>query len=171
MITLESVLGNIYKDPSIKKKYDEMMSRSLCESIKISRMESQRVRMRKTSNNGTDIALIMPPGSKLRHGDVLLLTAEQMIVLELQPENVISLEIKENLHGHDIIEIPARIGHAIGNLHRPLKLEGRKIFFPIQAESEVEMFKKIFSPLEDHLEISSTKMVFEPDEGMDIHEH
>ena len=171
MITLESVLGNIYKDPSIKKKYDEMMSRSLCESIKISRMESQRVRMRKTSNNGTDIALIMPPGSKLRDGDVLLLTAEQMIVLELQPENVISLEIKENLHGHDIIEIPARIGHAIGNLHRPLKLEGRKIFFPIQAESEVEMFKKIFSPLEDHLEISSTKMVFEPDEGMDIHEH
>ena len=171
MITIESVLGNIYKDPSLKKKYDEMMSRSLCESIKISRMESQRVRMRKTSNNGTDIALIMAPGSKLRHGDILLLTAEQMIVLELQPENVISLEIKENLHGHDIIEIPARIGHAIGNLHRPLKLEGRKIFFPIQAESEVEMFKKIFSSLEDHLEISSTKMVFEPDEGMDIHEH
>ena len=171
MITLDSVLGNIYKDPSLKKKYDEMMSRSLCESIKISRMESQRVRMRKTSNNGTDIALIMAPGSKLRHGDILLLTAEQMIVLELQPENVISLEIKENLHGHDIIEIPARIGHAIGNLHRPLKLEGRKIFFPIQAESEVEMFKKIFSSLEDHLEISSTKMVFEPDEGMDIHEH
>ena len=171
MITIESVLGNIYKDPSLKKKYDEMMSRSLCESIKISRMESQRVRMRKTSNNGTDIALIMPPGSKLRDGDVLLLTAEQMIVLELQPENVISLEIKENLHGHDVIEIPARIGHAIGNLHRPLKLEGRKIFFPIQAESEVEMFKKIFSPLEDHLEISSTKIVFEPDEGMDIHEH
>jgi urease accessory protein len=127
--------------------------------------------MRKTSNNGTDIALIMAPGSKLRHGDVLLLTAEQMIVLELQPENVISLEIKENLHGHNIIEIPARIGHAIGNLHRPLKLEGRKIFFPIQAESEVEMFKKIFSPLEDHLEIKSIKMVFEPDEGMDIHEH
>jgi urease accessory protein len=171
MITIESILGNIYKDPSLKKKYDEMMSRSLCESIKISRMESQRVRMRKTSNNGTDIALIMPPGSKLRHGDVLLLTAEQMIVLELQPENVISLEIKENLHGHNIIEIPARIGHAIGNLHRPLKLEGRKIFFPIQAESEVEMFKKIFSPLEDHLEIKSIKMVFEPDEGMDIHEH
>lgn len=171
MITLDSVLGNIYKDPSLKKKYDEMMSRSLCESIKISRMESQRVRMRKTSNNGTDIALIMAPGSKLRHGDILLLTAEQMIVLELQPENVISLEIKENLHGHDVIEIPARIGHAIGNLHRPLKLEGRKIFFPIQAESEVEMFKKIFSSLEDHLEISSTKMVFEPDEGMDIHEH
>ena len=171
MITLESVLGNIYNDPSLKKKYDEMISRSLCESIKISRMESQRVRMRKTSNKGTDIALTMPPGSKLRHGDVLLLTAEQMIVLELQPENVISLEIKENLYEHDIIEIPARIGHAIGNLHRPLKLEGRKIFFPIQAESEVEMFKKIFSPLEDHLEISSTKMVFEPDEGMDIHEH
>jgi len=171
MITLDSVLGNIHKDASLKKKYNEMMSSSLCESIKISRMESQRVRMRKTSNKGNDIALIMPPGSILRHGDVLLLTIEQMIVLELQPENVILLEIKENLHEDDIVEIPARIGHAIGNLHRPLKLEGRKIYFPIQAESEVEMFKKIFSPLDDHLEIKSTKMIFEPDEGMDIHEH
>ena len=171
MITLDSVLGNIHKDTSLKKKYDEMMSSSLCESIKISRMESQRVRMRKTSNKGTDIALIMPPGSKLRHGDVLLLSAEQMIVLELQPENVISLEIKENLHEDDIVKIPAKIGHAIGNLHRPVKLEGRNIYFPIQAESEVEMFKKIFSSLEGHLEIKAMKMVFEPDEGMDIHEH
>lgn len=171
MITIDSILGNIYKDPSLKIKYEEMMSRTLTESVKISRMESQRVRMRKTSSTGTDIALIMPPGSKLRHGDVLSLTDKKMIVLELEPENVIVLDLKENLHKDDVVEIPARIGHAIGNLHRPLKIEGRKIYFPIQAESEVEMFRKIFAPLKEHLEIKSTRMVFEPDEGMDVHEH
>jgi urease accessory protein len=171
MITLNSVDGNIYKDSNLKKKYEEMTSRSLAESIKISRMESQRARMRKASDKGTDIALVMPPGSKLRHGDVLLHNAEKMIVVELEPENVISLTVKENLHEDDLVEVPARIGHAIGNLHRPLKIEDRTIYFPIQAESEVEMFKKIFSPLEGHLEIKSTKIVFEPDEGMDIHEH
>ena len=171
MITIDSVIGNIFRDSNLEKKYDEMASRSLVESIKISRIESQRVRMRKASDKGTDIALVIPPGSKLRHGDVLLHTGEKMIIVELEPENVISLEVKQNLHEDDIVEVPARIGHAIGNLHRPLKTEGRMIYFPIQAESEVKMFKKIFSPLEGHLEIKSMKMVFEPDEGMDIHEH
>lgn len=171
MITIDSVVGNIYRDENLRKRYDQMLSRSLGESVKISRLESQRVRMRKASNRGTDIALTLLSGTRLRHGDVLLLTDEKMIILELEPENVVLLEVKENLHEDDFVEIPARIGHAIGNLHRPLKLEGRRIYFPIQAESEVEMFKKIFSPLEHHLKITSTKMVFEPDEGMDIHEH
>lgn len=171
MITIDSIVGNIYRDQNLRKRHEEMLSRSLCESVKINRMEAQRVRMRKASNKGTDIAITLPSGTKLRHGDILLLTNEQMVVLELEPENVIVLKVKENLHEDDVVEIPARIGHAIGNLHRPLKLEDRTIYFPIQAESEVGMFKKIFSPLADHLEISSTKMVFEPDEGMDIHEH
>ncbi|MEW6603833.1 MAG: Urease accessory protein [Thermoproteota archaeon] len=172
MITIDSVIGNIYRDKNLGKAYEDMLSKSLAESVKINRMESQRVRMRKISNKGTDIALTLPSGTKLRHGDVLLQTSSQMIVIELEPENVISLELKENMHDDDdVIQIPARIGHAIGNLHRPIKLQGRTIHFPIQAESEVEMFRKIFSPLKDHLEIKSMKMVFEPDEGMDVHEH
>ncbi|HXG06213.1 MAG TPA: hypothetical protein VNI77_02680 [Nitrososphaera sp.] len=175
MITIDSIIGNIYRDKNLGNEYNEMLSKSLTESVKISRMESQRVRMRKTSTKGTDIALTLPPGTKLRHGDVIFRTSNQMIVIELEPENVISLTLKENIYDdpdHDnVVQISARIGHAIGNLHRPLKFEGRTIYFPIQAESEVEMFRKIFSPLEDHLEIKSVKMVFEPDEGMDVHEH
>ncbi|MGH9876054.1 MAG: urease accessory protein UreE [Nitrososphaera sp.] len=171
MITVNSVIGNIYKDQGLRKKYEEMSSRSLCESIKINRIESHRVRMRKTSTKGTDIALTLPSGTNLRHGDVLLLTKQQIVTVELEPENVILVEVKDNIHEDDVVEIPARIGHTIGNLHRPLKLEGRKIYFPIQAESEIDMFKKMFSPLIDHLEISSTKMVFEPEEETDVHEH
>ncbi|MEP0825773.1 MAG: hypothetical protein HRF40_09825 [Nitrososphaera sp.] len=175
MITIDSIVGNIYRDENLAKEYKEMLSKSLTESVKISRMESQRVRMRKTSSKGTDIAMTLPSGTKLRHGDVILRTSDQMIVVELEPENVISLTLKENLHDHhgedSLVQIPARIGHAIGNLHRPLKLQGRTIYFPIQDEAEVGMFRKIFSPLEDHLEIKSVKMVFEPDEGMDVHEH
>jgi urease accessory protein len=171
MITIESIVGNIYRNENLRKSYDQMRSKSRVEAVRIGRLESQRVRMRKTSDKGTDIAMTLPSGTRLRHGDVLLLDNEKMIILELEPENVLALEVKDNLDEDDLVEVPARIGHAIGNLHRPLKLEGRRIYFPIQAESEVEMFKKIFSPLKHHLEISSSKMVFEPDEGMDIHEH
>lgn len=148
-----------------------MSKRKLCETIKISRLESQRVRMRKTSDKGTDIALTLAPGTKLRHCDVVMLTEDKMVVVEIEPENVAMIEIKDNIHEDDIVEIPVRVGHTIGNLHRPIKLEGNKIYFPIQADTELEMFKKLFAPLSDHLEIKKTKMVFEPEEDAEIHEH
>jgi urease accessory protein len=148
-----------------------MSSKSLCESIRINRIEAQRVRMRKTSSKGTDIALIMAPGTKLRHGDVLIVANDKMVIMELEPENLAVIQVKDNIDEHDAVQLPVAIGHAIGNLHRPIKLEGRKIYFPIQTESEIELFKKIFGRVLDHLEISQAKMVFEPEEGMDIHEH
>jgi urease accessory protein len=134
-------------------------------------MEAQRVRMRKRSSKGTDIALIMAPGTKLRHGDVLIVANDKMVIMELEPENLAVIQVKDNIDEHDAVQLPVAIGHAIGNLHRPIKLEGRKIYFPIQTESEIELFKKIFGRVLDHLEISQAKMVFEPEEGMDIHEH
>ena len=161
----------MYHDNNLRKRYEEMSSQSLCEFIRINRMEAQRVRMRKNSNKGTDVALIMTPGSKLRHGDVLLVANDKMITIELEPENLAVIEVKDNIHEHDAVQVPATIGHAIGNLHRPIKLEGRKIYFPIQTNSEIDMFKKIFGRLLNHLEITQAKMVFEPEEGTDVHEH
>jgi urease accessory protein len=100
-----------------------------------------------------------------------MVTEEKMVIVELEPENVAMIEIKDNIRDHDIIEVPVRVGHTIGNLHRPLKLERNKIYFPIQADSELEMFRKLFAPIAEHLEINKTTMVFEPEEGTEIHEH
>jgi urease accessory protein len=171
MITINSIIGNMYHDENLRKQYQDMSSQSLCESIRINRIEAQRIRMRKTSSKGTDIALIMTPGTKLRHGDVLLVTNDKMVIMELEPENLAVIQVKDNIPEHDAVQVPVTIGHAIGNLHRPIKLEGRKIYFPIQTDSEIEMFKKIFGRLLDHLEITQAKMVFEPEEETDVHEH
>jgi urease accessory protein len=171
MITINSIIGNLYHDSNLRKRYEEMSSQSLCESIRINRMEAQRVRMRKRSSKGTDIALTTTPGTRLRHGDVLMAGNDKMITIELEPENLAVVEVKDNIHEHDAVQVPVTIGHAIGNLHRPIKLEGRKIYFPIQTDSEIEMFKKIFGRLLDHLEITQAKMVFEPEEETDVHEH
>jgi urease accessory protein len=171
MITINSIIGNMYHDENLRKQYEDMSSQSLSESIRINRMEAQRVRMRKRSSKGTDIALTMTPGTKLRHGDVLMVENDKIITVELEPENLAVIRVKDNIHEHDAVQVPVTIGHAIGNLHRPIKLEGRKIYFPIQTDSEIEMFKKIFGRLLDHLEITQSKMVFEPEEGTDVHEH
>jgi urease accessory protein len=171
MITINSIIGNMYHDENLRRQYEDMSSQSLSESIRINRMEAQRVRMRKRSSKGTDIALTMTPGTKLRHGDVLMVENDKIITIELEPENLAVIRVKDNIHEHDAVQVPVTIGHAIGNLHRPIKLEGRKIYFPIQTDSEIEMFKRIFGRLLDHLEITQSKMVFEPEEGTDVHEH
>jgi urease accessory protein len=171
MITINSIIGNMYHDENLRRQYEDMSNQSLSESIRINRMEAQRVRMRKRSSKGTDIALTMTPGTKLRHGDVLMVENDKIITIELEPENLAVIRVKDNIHEHDAVQVPVTIGHAIGNLHRPIKLEGRKIYFPIQTDSEIEMFKRIFGRLMDHLEITQSKMVFEPEEGTDVHEH
>jgi len=168
---VDSVLGNINNDKKLKEKYDEMTARKVCETIKISRLESQRVRMRKISDKGTDVALTLPPGTRLKHGDVIIITENKMVVVVIESEDVIMIEIRDNIHQDDIVEVPVRVGHTIGNLHRPIKLEGNKIYFPIQADTELEMFKKLFEPINEHLDIKKTTMVFEPEDGTEIHEH
>ena len=171
MITVDSVLGNINNDKKLKEKYDEMTAKKACETIKISRLESQRVRMRKISDKGTDVALTLPPGTRLKHGDVIIITENKMVVVGIESEDVIMIEIRDNIHQDDIVEVPVRVGHTIGNLHRPIRLEGNKIYFPIQADTELEMFKKLFEPINEHLDIKKTTMVFEPEDGTEIHEH
>ena len=168
---MDSVLGNINNDKKLKEKYDEMTGRKVCETIKISRLESQRVRMRKLSDKGTDVALTLPPGTWLKNGDVIIITENKMVVVGIEPEDVIIVEFRDNIHEDDIVKVPVRVGHTIGNLHRPIKLEGNKIYFPIQAETELEMFKKLFEPIGEHLDIKKTTMVFEPEDGTEIHEH
>jgi urease accessory protein len=171
LITVDSIVGNINNDKKFREKYEEMTARRVCETIKISRLESQRVRMRKLSDRGTDVALTLPPGTKLRHGDVIIMTENKMVVVGIEPEKVIMIEIIDNLHEDASVEVPVRVGHTIGNLHRPIKLEGNKIYFPIQADTELEMFKKLFEPVNEYLDIKKTTMVFEPEDETKIHEH
>jgi urease accessory protein len=175
MLTIDHVVGNIYNDDKLGTTYRDFVSRQQDETFLITRTESQRQRMRKVSNKGIDIALNLQSGSQhLRHGDVLLLNDNQIVVVKIEPENVLQVEIlKETLTDspESLIQIPVQIGHTIGNLHRPIMLDGSRICFPIQAESEIEMFGKLFHPFHHHIEIQSKKIVFEPSETMNVHEH
>ena len=170
MITINSILGNV-KDAQFADQYEQLSRINSCEVIRIQRSESQRVRMRKTSDKGTDIAFTLPQGIQIRHKDVVLSSPNKMIIIEIEPESVATISINEDVGNLNSIEIPVRLGHTIGNLHRPLRIEGRNIYFPIQADTELEMFRKLLDPIIDHIKINKAHMVFEPEEGSPIHEH
>jgi urease accessory protein len=169
---INSVIGNINKDKKLHEEFQVFCEKGVCEKIMVSRLESQRARMRKKTNKGTDIGLILEQGTTLRNGDVVYKTKDKIIVVELEPEEVAVLSLKnDDSQDYPLFALSVRIGHALGNLHRPIKIVGSTIYLPIQADTEIELLNKIFEPLHHHLDITKAKIVFEPEEGIQTHEH
>ena len=178
MITITKILGNIKKDSLLDQKYIDLLKENLVENVMIRRSESEKVRMRKTSDKGTDIGFILPPGTRLKNHDVVFLDDNKMIIVKLSTELVAVISFKsqsiynyQNQNYFDLINIAIKIGHTIGNLHRPLKLKENKIIFPIQTIDEINLFQKLLVDVKDHINITFDEMIFEPDQGFDIHEH
>ena len=147
-----------------------MLNSGLVEKIEITRLESDRARIRKISDKGTDLALALIPGSHINNGDVVLLTEEKMVIAKRLPETVAMVSLKSTISDDQLFDLGIKIGHVIGNMHRPIKIADGKIFFPIQSQSEIELFQRLLSKLINYIEIKSENIIFEPDSGYDIHE-
>jgi len=127
--------------------------------------------MRKISDAGTDIAINIENGSMLKHGDILLADENKLIVVEYEQEDVLGFKIKDELPTEQKISIAIKLGHIIGNLHRPICTKDNITYIPIQSESEVANIKNNLASIIDYIDIHHTKMVFEPEEGVELHTH
>ena len=168
MLTITSIIGNIFDDKKLMTKFKQMESRKNCERLKFSRLELERGRIRKKTDLGTDIGLVLDSGTRLHHGDVIVSNLKKFIVIEQLPEKVISIKIK------NLKDNPSRtvtLGHIIGNRHKPIVINDDVLSFPIQADSEVEVFKKLLSGVMNNLELKVEEQIFQPQHGMYMHEH
>jgi urease accessory protein len=171
MIHINKIIGNINSDSDLHERYQTMMKNDKVEKIQISRLEADRTRIRKLSNKGTDLALTMEPSSHINDGDVVLLTEEKMIIAKRESENVVVISLNNDISSQQILELAIKLGHIIGNMHRPIRVTNNKVYFPIQSDSEIELFKKLFHNLMQNIDLKNENIVFEPDLGYDIHGH
>lgn len=162
MLSSTSIVGNIFAENG-----SQILKGKTFEKLHILRHDLEKNRLRRTTEKGTDIAIILERGSKLQHGDILKHDAN-FVVIEQIPEKVITVKTKEN---EDAFELLVLMGHIIGNRHRPISLEGRSVTFPIQAESELEVFERLFAPIIEKIEMSVEEKIYRPDERMNVHEH
>lgn len=164
MLAVTSVDGNIFSDKRLAEKYRRAKTTGKCERLTISRVEMERLRLRRRTDLGTDVGLVLEPGVRLRHGDVLA-AKEKFIVAEQLPEKVLSIRMKKS-DVEKMVGLAALIGHTIGNRHRPIAVDHGTISFPIQAESEVDTFRKLL-PAGSKLKV--TEQVFLP--AGEVHSH
>ena len=164
MFAVTSVAGNI-ADKRLAGKYRRAKAAGKCERLLVSRMEMERLRLRRRTDRGTDIGLVLEPGSRLHHGD-LLAAREKFIVVEQLPEKVVSIRIEKDSM-EKMVGLAALIGHVIGNRHRPIAVDHDTISFPVLAESEVDTFRKL---LPAGVKMKITQQVFMPAGEAHAHE-
>jgi urease accessory protein len=161
VLEVNSPIGNIFLDEG----FDELKSGNF-EKLKISRMELEKRILRRKTDRGTDIGLNLEPGVKLRHGDVIK-NGDIQIVIEQLPEKIITVRLKDK----KMTDVMTLLGHIIGNRHRPISIKNDEISFPIQADSEKEVFTNLFQEIINYIEMTVEEQIFLPHSGADVHEH
>ncbi len=161
MLEVNLPIGNIFLDEG----FDDIKNGNF-EKLKISRMELEKRIFRRKTDRGTDVGLNLDPGVKLRHGDVIK-NGDMRIVVEQLPEKIITVRLKNK----KMTDVMVLLGHIIGNRHRPISIKNNEISFPIQADSEKEVFTKLFQSIINHIEMTVEERIFSPHSGADVHEH
>lgn len=164
LLVLTAVAGNIHSDRRIAGKWRRAELAGVAEQLPMSRTEMSKVRMRRKTDRGTDVGLVLERGTRLHHGDVFN-AKEKLIIVVQMPERVASVVISKR-GARQLIDAAALVGHAIGNRHKPIAIEQGKISFPIQNESEIDIFAKLMPP---GVKLNLSTQIFVP--SGEVHHH
>lgn len=164
MFVISAVAGNIHSNRRIAERWRRAELSGAAEHLLVSRIELDKLRTRRKTDRGTDVGLVLERGTRLHHGDVLDVK-EKLIVVVQMPERVISVIMRKRSIRQSV-ETAAVVGHAIGNRHKPIAVSQGKIAFPIQNESEIEMFAKLMPP---GVKLNVTTQIFVP--SGEVHHH
>ena len=77
----------------------------------------EKSRLRKKTEDGFDIGIVLDPGKKLHHGDVISQDSE-IILIEQLSEKILTVRFTENDKRLFLL-----VGHIIGNRHRPISIK------------------------------------------------
>ena len=165
MLIVNTVLGNIYKDDQLAKKIEDSKEQGKFRRLLLSRIEMEKSRLRKKTDDGFDIGFVLEPGTKLQHGDVIS-ESDETILIEQLPEKILVVKFKENRKDLFLL-----VGHIIGNRHRPISIRNETISFPIHDDSEMELFERLFHEVINKIDLSIEEQRFIPHVSMDVHEH
>ena len=128
----------------------------------------EKSHQRKNTEDGMEIGLSLEAGTTLHTGDVLS-NGTGLILVNQLPEKVLHVKAKGDDESSSVY---VQLGHIIGNRHRPISISNDgSVMFPIQDDSEVELFTKLFHEIIDHITLTIQEQIFVANQGMNVHEH
>ena len=148
----------------------EAEEKGAVDRVRMTRAELEKSRIRKTTEEGADIAVSLPAGTALRDGDLLDAgNGSGRILVEQVPEKIAVARPAAGAGSAAAF----LVGHIVGNRHRPISVsaDGKSISFPLQADSEADVFRSLFGRIEGGVELRVSEGVFRPHGGADVRGH
>jgi len=135
-LRVEAVMGNVYRDERLGRRFHDLLSKDRADRIRLSRRDAAKNRLRVTSQRGTDVLIDVPRGTTLKHGDVLHLGEDEILTVEWLPEETMVVTLSPHEDWREGVETAARIGYMLGIKHFPLFPKGNEIVIPIEGSKE-----------------------------------
>ncbi len=136
MVIIEGVLGNI-SDP----EWAGRLSAAHVDLLEVDQWEVQKSRFRKTSADGTELAISLERGTYIRDGDILVWNAKaaEAIVarIDLRDVMVVHLDGLTRLGPELAMRTCVELGHAVGNQHWPALVKGNVVYVPLTVDRKV----------------------------------
>lgn len=139
MLIINEVLGNIISDEKWKKLFTGMSHNNQVKTIMITHRESERSRFfKKIPEINEELGINLKRGTVLHNGDVLYYrVGEKMFVVRIEPEKVMVFHFVGKLNADELLKAAVKLGHAIGNQHWEMRVEGNKVIVPLTLDQKV----------------------------------
>jgi urease accessory protein len=164
MLVADTYLGNAEADADLADRLD----RESALTVTVGETERRRSRFRTTADDGTDLGVVV--GRELRAGDVLSADG-RLVAVSLEPVEAMVVDLSGVDADSAAVRTALELGHAVGNRHWDLAVEGDRAYLPVaeareRMEAEVEPYLPEGATL-GYDEVSPALF----DEGVDGHAH
>ena len=92
---------------------------------------------REKSESFRSVAISLPRGSYLADGAVLADDGHRIVVVQRRPEPALLVSFSPELDRARLIDAAVRIGHAFGNQHVPVEIDGNQVQILITTSGEL----------------------------------
>jgi urease accessory protein len=144
VLRVESIAGHL-DDPAIAVELGRLRRRGAIEYLVLGQADSQRRRLRATSDVGTDCAIALPRNERLEDGSVLFIDEHRAIVVRIDAVSWLTVKPAS-------LASAIELGHLAGSMHWRVKFDGERLKIAIEGD-EGAYRDRIAPLLEKHMAV------------------
>lgn len=128
MLKLENIVGAA-NEPSIADRLHHLGHHGRVEYLTLSEEDTQRHRLRASTDAGTECAVILGRAEHLYNGAVLMLTEERAVVVRMRETPWLTLAPRD-------AAAALELGYFAGNMHWAVRFEGERLRIALQGPAQ-----------------------------------
>ncbi|MEZ5100232.1 MAG: urease accessory protein UreE [Thermoleophilia bacterium] len=105
--------------------------------VSVASADAAKRRLRLASAGGVDLAVDLPRGSYLRDGAVLHDDGARVVAVERRAEEAVVVRLAPDLAPGELLRQAVALGHAFGNQHVPVEVEGDELRVPVTTSAAI----------------------------------